>query len=289
VTVQSIRESWDFNDPAGSEARLRKLAEEAKEQGDTTLHLEALSQVARAMGLQGRFEEGHQVLDAAASQMTGTDEVPRLRLLLERGRLFNSGGDPERALPLFEEAWVLGLSIPHPDLAVDAAHMMAIVAPPGEKRAWNERALAYAESSGDPEASRWLGSLYNNMGWDAHDAGDFEEALLLHQKGWDWQRERQTGRGERIAEWSVAKQLRFLGRSEEAMDMQQALLARYVIEEPGGEGFVHEELGELYLQAGDEGQAATHFERAWELLRDIDWIEPERLGRMRELSQGVAG
>jgi hypothetical protein len=52
---------------------------------------------------------------------------------------------------------------------------------------------------------------------------------------------------------------------------------------------VHEELGELYLQAGDEGQAATHFERAWELLKDIDWIEPERLGRMRELSQGVAG
>jgi hypothetical protein len=103
----------------------------------------------------------------------------RVRWQLETGRVLNSSGDPEAARPYFEAAWNLARESGLDALAVDAAHMVAIVAPPDERRSWNEAGVRLAESSGDPEAVRWLGSLSNNMGWDAHDAGDFGECASL--------------------------------------------------------------------------------------------------------------
>jgi tetratricopeptide (TPR) repeat protein len=190
--VHSIRDLWDFLDPAGSEGRFRQAVDVA-EVGERRLELQ--TQVARALGLQGRFDEGHALLDEVESSLDGSTPLARLRYLLERGRLFNSAGHPERSRPFFEEAWNLGRSIPNHDLAVDAAHMLGIVAPADERAIWNELALAHAESSGDPDAMRWLGPLYNNMGWEAHDAGDYEAALRLHEKCWEWHRERHTGTG----------------------------------------------------------------------------------------------
>ncbi len=121
------------------------------------------------------------------------------------------------------------------------------------------------------------------MGWDAHDTGDYEEALHLHEKCWAWHRERNTGWGERVAKWSVAKQLRFLGRLEEALGVQEELLTEYLTDEPGGEGFVHEELAELLLTLGDADAARPHFARAHEMLAEYDWVEPDRLQRLADL------
>jgi tetratricopeptide (TPR) repeat protein len=162
--------------------------------------------------------------------------------------------------------------------------MLAIVAPAQEKVQWNRTAMSYAERSADPEARQWLGTLYNNMGWDAHDAGDYQEALDLLEKSWDWHRERQTGHGERIAAWAVAKQLRFLNRPGEARSMQEDLLEQYRRDEPGGEGFVREELAELILADGDAAGARPHFASARDLLSSVDWIEPDRLERIRRLA-----
>lgn len=272
---------WDFQDARGSETRFRQALVDADP--DSGWALELRTQVARALGLQRHYAEAHAELDTVDAALSHEMPVARLRALLERGRVLNSSGDPDSARPHFERAWELGRQIPHHDLAVDAAHMMAIVAPTEEKPAWNKLALDYAEACGDPEAKRWLGSLYNNMGWDAHDRGDFAEALRLHRKGWKWHRERNTGRGERIAKWSVAKQLRFLGRSAEAMGMQEELLTEYRADEPGGEGFVHEEIAELLLSAGDAVGARPHFRLASELLAGVDWLEPERLERLLRL------
>ena len=102
----------------------------------------------------------------------------RARIDLERGRLRRSGGDAEAALPLFEAAFATALAIPHEFLAVDAAHMVAIAAPDFETRlAWSNRGIDLARASSDPEVTSWLGSLFNNVGWDYFDAGDYETAL----------------------------------------------------------------------------------------------------------------
>jgi tetratricopeptide (TPR) repeat protein len=281
VDETSIRRLWDYQDPAGSERRFRHALMQADPTSEWGLELR--TQVARALGLQRRFAEAHAELDGVDAELSDEMPVARLRSLLERGRVVNSSGQPEAARPFFERAWDLGREIPRHDLAVDAAHMVAITAPAGERQTWNERALAYAESCGDPEAERWLGSLYNNMGWDAHDRGDYAEALFLHERCWGWHRERHTGWGERVAKWSVGKQLRFLGRGAEALEIQDELLTEYLADEPGGEGFVHEEIAELLLADGKPDAARPHFRRAHELLAGEDWIEPDRIERLARL------
>src|SRR3954469_21360507 len=106
---------WDFDDPAGSERRLRDAAEVAE--GADRLVL--LTQVARALGLQGRYDDGHAVLDHLAV----SDPEVAARVSLERGRLLRSGGDAEAARPHFEAAEREAAEAGLDPLRVDAVHM----------------------------------------------------------------------------------------------------------------------------------------------------------------------
>ena len=93
---------WDFDDPAASEARFRaRLAElEGADPVDPAADApdaasdaaETRTQLARALGLQGRFDEGYGVLDEVDRDHPAEDRV-RVRSRLERGRLRRSGGD----------------------------------------------------------------------------------------------------------------------------------------------------------------------------------------------------
>jgi tetratricopeptide (TPR) repeat protein len=169
-----LRPTWDFDDLDGSEQRFRALLEE--EQTDAG-RAEVHTQLARVEGLRERFDEGDALLDEAET-LAGSTPVVRARIDLERGRLRRSGGDPGAALPLFQAAFETALDIPHEFLAVDAAHMVAIAAPDFETRlAWSNRGIELARASSDPEVTSWLGSLFNNVGWDYFDAGDYVTAL----------------------------------------------------------------------------------------------------------------
>ena len=94
----AIEQAWDFEDPAGSEARLRALLTDADGQDALVVR----TQVARALGLQQRYDEAQALLDEVAA--AGPDTEARVRERLERGRVLRSGGDPDRAGPLFAEA-----------------------------------------------------------------------------------------------------------------------------------------------------------------------------------------
>src|SRR5690606_6700889 len=125
-----------------------------------------------------KFEEAHQVLDSIEPQFTDAEPVYKVRSLLERGRVLNSSGKPEMALPLFAPAWETARSAGEYFHAVDAAHMIAIVEPdPTQQLEWNQRALALAVQTSDERAKKWPASLYNNIGWTYHDAGDYAQAL----------------------------------------------------------------------------------------------------------------
>ena len=120
----------------------------------------------------------------------GPKQTSRVRLLLERGRAFNSAGDTDSARPLFKEAWELARKAGEDYHAVDAAHMLGICEPGDASLMWNNRAMKAAEASDDPRAGEWLGPLYNNTGWTYHDAGEYEKALKLFEKGLAWRKER---------------------------------------------------------------------------------------------------
>lgn len=209
---------WDFDDPAGSESRLRMAAGDAA----TTAERAAwLTQVARALGLQERFDEGHAILDS----LDGENDEVAVRTALERGRLLRSGGDPEAARPLFEAAAALAEQAGLEELQVDALHMVAIVAPAEEQLRLNEAALAIARSASAPAARNWDASLLNNIGMVHADAGDFGTALERFQEALKARERIGDVDRTRVAKWMVAWALRELGRTDEALAMQRALKA----------------------------------------------------------------
>src|SRR5690242_3899990 len=188
---------WDFADPAKSEQRFRDALAHAS--GDWRLELE--TQVARTYSLRGRYAEAHRLLDEIEPQLATAGVKPRLRYMLERGRILNSAGHKSAAEPLFVQAGRLAEEAGEDDLAIDAAHMVAIVA--GGERAldWNRRALAMAQKARDPAAKRWKASVLNNMGVELNELGRHEEALAVFERALDAYRERGEPRDIRIARW----------------------------------------------------------------------------------------
>ncbi len=179
-----------------------------------------VTQVARAVGLQGRFDDAQALLDELPDDES---EELRVRILLERGRVLNSAGDPGRAAPEFEAALEAATASGFEHLAVDALHMLAIVAAPGDQDALNRRALELAETAADPRARQWRASLLNNMGWSAFDRGDLGAALALFRDALS-ARQAQGPKAEiLIARWCEARTLREMGRVDEALAIQLEL------------------------------------------------------------------
>ncbi|HEY0645574.1 MAG TPA: tetratricopeptide repeat protein [Nocardioides sp.] len=213
-----LRGLWDFDHPAESEQRFRTLATSS----DEPLASLAWTQVARALGLQERYDEGHAVLDGLAPAAPEAE----VRLALERGRLLRSAGEPAAARPFFEAAATAAGAAGLEELEVDALHMVALVLEPGEDRlAAQHAALARARTATAQAARDWDASLLNNIGMEHADAGDhtaalaaFEEALAARERIGDPARTR-------VARWMVGWSLRHLGEVGRAREVQLALKA----------------------------------------------------------------
>jgi tetratricopeptide (TPR) repeat protein len=208
--------------------------------------------------------------------------VVRIRVLLERGRVLNSSGNPNAAAQYFLHAWALAREHGEDFHAVDAAHMLGIVQPPAEQLEWSIRALELAESSDESRARTWLGPLYNNLGWTYHELERYEEALELFRRGFAWRRAQDQERESRIAAWAVARCLRSLGRVEEALELQREnLLAANQAGDIGGK--IEEEIGECLLALGRSTEARQHFHRAYGELSKDSWVVEHEASRLERL------
>jgi tetratricopeptide (TPR) repeat protein len=235
-----LRSLWDFDDLDGTEQRLTGQLEH---EGSDSGRAEVLTQLARVEGLRGEF---------AASK----------RLL-------------EEAEPL---AFAIALAAGEDFIAIDAAHMAALAA--GDREGfsvWTRRGIELARSSG---VSYWLGPLYNNLGWEHYEAGEFDAALEAFERALD-ARERDPERPDEaeIARYCVGKTLRALGRAGEAA----ALLERCVASRPG-DSYFHEELAESYASLGRTDDARAQAELALGLLEKEEH-ESERASRLGELAR----
>lgn len=255
-----IARTWRFDAPEDSAAQFALLADRADAGSCAAVVLR--SQQARALGLAGRVAEADALLDECESHI-GTAEAEganrrhaRARVLIERGRLRNSAGEPAAAAPLFEQAEQQGSAAGVPGLALDAVHMQAIVAGAlgDHQRAerLNRRALAAARNSADPAARAWAGSLLNNLGWTLFDTGRLDESLEVFTEAVAVRAaDRDAGGRDRTAEaeWAVGRALRELGRTDEAGALQQRLLRRIadpaVAASPGLAELIREELAAL--------------------------------------------
>ena len=227
---------WDFDDPAGSEQRLRTMLAGALGPDRAVLQ----TQVARALGLQQRYAEALAVLDAVDSD----DPEVHVRILIERGRVNRSSGDEAAAAPLFRAAVASADGAGLEALAIDAMHMVALTLTGPEQVAYTRSILQRARASTDPGANRWVASVLNNLGMAHSELGQWQPALDAFEEALA---ERRTGTDEQaieVARWMVAWALRNLGRTGEALAAQRSLkvdLAAAGREDP----YVDEELALL--------------------------------------------
>jgi len=276
---------WNYGDPAGTESKFQAILSDLSPDTSVPYRIELMTQIARTQGLQRRFDEAHATLDSANALMMPDMKRAQIRYQLERGRVLNSSGSPEDAKIHFIKAWEAAQAAHEDALAVDAAHMVAIVVPTEDQTEWNEKALKLAESSPDPRARRWRGSLYNNIGWTYHEEERFAEALEIFQKALELRKEQGGAESIRIAEWSIGRALRSLGRTDEALAIQKAQFA--ALAEAGRTSpYVHEELGECLLQLGNEEEATPYLALAYDELVQDSWVvenETKRLERLKGL------
>jgi tetratricopeptide (TPR) repeat protein len=278
-----LRPLWDFGDLDASERRLREqLAAEPDDDG----RAEVLTQLARVEGLRERFDAADAILDEA--EPLASSEIASARLVLERGRVRRSSGEPAAARPLFESAYAAALAGGQDFVAADAAHMAALAAPDRQGLlAWTTRGLELAESS--EGAAYWAGPLLNNLGWAYDEAGEreaardaFERALRAREAADDPE---QTA----IARYALGRSLRLLGRpAEAAAQLEQAVAWTESTGVP--DGWFHEELAEDYAALSRDGDARAHARLAIPLLEAADPSfagDEARTARLRELA-GVA-
>jgi tetratricopeptide (TPR) repeat protein len=293
TSLPNLFDLWDYNDPAGTAVRFCELLSLAEQSGDVAYYLELLTQLARTQSLQGHFAEAHTILDEVEPGLTPQFPIAQIRYLLERGRTFNSAGEAATAVPLFQQAYDLGqqTGLVADFFTIDAAHMLGIAAAsPEEQFQWNLIALEQARRSPDRRAQGWQGSLLNNIGWTYFDAGEYEQALAIFQEAVIWRQTNQPNNTTaiRIANWSVARVLRTLGRLDEALAMQQVILHEIETTGATSDGFVYEELGECLLALGQGEAARPYFAQAYTLLSQQTWLvkhEPTRLEKLKRLGK----
>lgn len=171
ISQEDLDALWNFSDPVASEAAFRGAISATDEPvGRAVLG----TQLARALGLQGRYDEADRVLEGIDAPVPAI----RARVALERGRLRNSGGHPEDAVAFFENAASVAEAANEPFLLVDALHMLGIADPArGELHAAAALAVLDGDPAPDRRTQRWRVSLHNNRGWALFDAGELTAAL----------------------------------------------------------------------------------------------------------------
>ena len=277
---------WDYDHPGATERKFREFLPAALDSLDLTYLSQLLTQIARAEGLQRKFQDAHKTLDRVEKALDKTDDKTRVRYLLERGRVYNSSRKPEEARPLLLQALDLSVKSKDDFNAVDAAHMMAIVEPTEKQLQWNLKALDIAENSTDEKVRKWRGSLYNNIAWTYFEEQQYEEALLMFEKALEFQQQQGDQNKIMIAKWCVAKVLRMMDHTEEALEMQRNLFEEYqAIGKKSG--YVYEEIAECLQVIGQEQEAQGWFAVAYEeLSRDPRLAnEQDRLNRLKELGK----
>lgn len=254
---------WDYSKPEISEERFRSALSTASADDAAILK----TQIARTYGLRRNFSEAQQILAELEPQIRNASNEAKANYYLELGRTYSSATHPpesqttevrELARSAFMRAFELARTRKLDSLAIDALHMMTFVdTAPDEQVEWNRKALALMQSSSQPNAKKWAGSLHNNTGYALHRLGRYEDALsefklalAAHEKGGNPQHIR-------IAHWMVAWTLRFLGRLKEAIEIQLRL-EKECDEAGEPDLYVFEELELLYEGVGEK-EKSEHY------------------------------
>jgi hypothetical protein len=87
--LPEIDSLWNYDDPSGTEANFRSVVSAATLPEIADYRAQLITQIARCLALQRRFDEGHATLDEVDKLLSDQTPTARIRSLLERGRIWN--------------------------------------------------------------------------------------------------------------------------------------------------------------------------------------------------------
>ena len=173
---------WDYQDPAATALRFRRLLEEAPA-GRPAIRAGAAHPDRPHPSLQRQFAQARQLLDEIEPCSPTPPASPAARLA-GTGRTFNSAGDKASARTLFEQGGS-GLKLGRQGILPSTRPTwIAIAAPLEEQSRWHQLAMTLAERSADDKARGWLPSPLQQSGLDPVRAGAVEEARACQQNAW---------------------------------------------------------------------------------------------------------
>ena len=294
---EDLDQLWNPADIPGSEVAFRTLLEDTQKLAtpDHSHLVELLALLARSEALQQKFQAARSSLEKAErllkqeqpTQATSIWISMKIRWLIEKGRLQVLEKTPSQARTYFSEAWTLAINSGENYFAVEIAQLMAVTEPQKSQQEWLIRGIEIAEKSSHQKTKMLLGPLYSSLGWKFYDLKLLEKSLATFQKALKHHTSFGTGREAFVAQWSIGKVLRALGKVEEALAIQKALLSELGI---GGErdGRLYEEVAECLQALRRTTEAQPYFELAYRELSNDEWVtdnQPVKLKRMKDLGK----
>lgn len=297
LSAQQLLEHGDqkFSNREYSEAKLiyEQAVAVAQANNDNEATIQALSQVARCYLIQGKKEDGRIWLQQAEEIADVSQPAGWSRFLGVRGRFEWKDDKLETATDTFIQMYDYCMQYELHDRAVDAAHMVAITAKADQQIEWAYKGIAAAEAG---DLDKWLGPLWNNLGWTYDELGRYKESLeaLIKARFYHW-KVSISEQAKLVADWSVGHAYRTNGDNDTALAWIQPVLAwaqrRHTLNptEDTAEwvGQAYKELAEIALTQSNPDEALINFRLAKQYL--LESKMPEwGLKDFRKLEQQVA-
>ncbi len=259
--LKQADETFQSSDYKAALEQYQSTVEKSRGEFNRSVEVEALSQVARMHLILGEKEEGRKWLKQAEAKVTDSDLMGWSRYLGVRGRFEWKDDDLQAARKTFEEMYTYCNSNALWGRAVDAAHMIAIVADtPEEQIKWGRRGIEAAEA-GDVES--WLGPLWNNLAGTYYDMKQYDSALECYLKAREYHWRHSGEIGKLYADYHVGMTYRLLGKHDEAGKWLRPVLAwAERIENHSAIGQTCEDLAEIEIAQGKKAEGLKLLRRA---------------------------
>jgi tetratricopeptide (TPR) repeat protein len=228
---------------------------------------EALAMVARCHLIRGEKEAGRSWLERARGVAREDEPLGWSRYLGVRGRFEWKDEKLDEAKKTFVAMYDYCVEKKLFDRAVDAAHMVAIVAPKEEQETWALKGIKAAEAGG---FDGWLGPLWNNLGWSYEEQGEYPKMLEALRKAREYHYKGAQELPKLIADWAVAKAYRLNNKLTEARELQTKTLewAKKLSAEKPEDAERAEWIGSCKWELGELDAAEGKKESALKLLKE---------------------
>ena len=279
---------WDYAKPEVSETRFREALRQYP--AGSREALEIATQVARAQGLQRKFDAAHATLDKIEVELVRVDARVRIRASRAWQAVQFLGIARQGSAAVPQVAEVATRQDGRVTRSTRSTRCTCWASPLPSRSGstgtcahsrWPSARRMRAPAAGARRSTTTSAGRYSDRGEHASALGYWEKSLAVREASGDQQRTR-------IARWTVARGYRALGRLDDAERMQRDLAEdnRAAGEE---DGYVYEELAELRIARGDAAGAAPGAAKAYALLREDAWLaatEPARLERLAKIGAG---